>query len=166
MPALCTRLHIQELQGDLFDQVRADPLTLETTFQRLVHRLGAEGVVTPTLIDSHRPERQSAWRPLHLDTAPLPPEDRAWRQPHRACVRRLEPPRPLILVAPDRWRLEGDRHEELKIQAWRSSERLSGHWWSTPYDRTEHWAQLEDGRLIWLSHRHGTDRWFLQGWLD
>tara|TARA_B100000530_G_scaffold317751_1_gene249031 strand:+ start:244 stop:477 length:234 start_codon:yes stop_codon:yes gene_type:complete len=64
---------------------------------------------------------------------------------------------------PDRISFEG---RLVHLTHWHGPERLSGHWWSDPYDRDYYWVSTQEGFALWLFRTRDKARWFLHGWLD
>lgn len=127
---------------------------------RLLARLGADGVVRPAPVASHLPER-SAQRLPPLSKPPLP----AWPR-RRRPVRLLVRPEPVEVVA-----AAGDvatvtwRHTAHRIVRADGPERLTPEWWRSPLEpqlpRDYYRVEDDHGRRLWLM-RHG-GRWFVQG---
>ena len=159
---------------------------LETVLARLGGRLGDGAVLAAEPVDRHRPE--AAWR-----TGPFrPPRGGAgggWgdgagrgaeaRPQGELTLLAAEPvadPRPTRLLAEplpvvatgeggrvSALRLEGRGHAVLSFEG---PERLSGEWWSTPFDRDYYRARVEGLGECWL-YRDGADgRLWLHGFFD
>ena len=152
-------------QGDLFQERERTLALAEGTLVRLLGRLGKGAVKTPVLRDAHSPEASGDWlTPGEAKESERKPGTPALGPP-LACLRLLPTPEALgdQDERPDRVYLL-NRH--LTPTHFHGPERISGQWWSAPYDRDYYWVSTEEGFALWLFRSRVEKRWFLHGWLD
>ncbi len=154
--------------GDRPEVARA----LDVALDRLAARLGERSVFAAEPADRYRPE--AAYRPApfrgggalraapaarRMTGTPEPPPERP--------TRLLDPPRPVVATG------EGGRLTALRVDgvaravlALSGPERLSGEWWSAPFDRDYYRIRLEGLGEAWV-YRDGRDgRLWLHGLFD
>ena len=150
-------------QAELFQRSERTSAHAEGALVRLIGRLGKDGVRVPMGCDEQRPEGAGAWRSL-ADLSPHNSPTSAMT-PLSARLRLLPEPRLLTdsRDRPDRISFEG---RLVHLTHWHGPERLSGHWWSDPYDRDYYWVSTQEGFALWLFRTRDKARWFLHGWLD
>jgi protein ImuB len=147
---------------------------LGVLIDRLVARLGPEGVLRFQPQGSHIPERGVRWvrsgaDPDPAETWPEPDPD----EPPLRPLHLFNPPQPVetLAEAPDghpfrfRW-----RRVVHNVAFAEGPERIAGEWWRAPDQRTRDYYRVEDvdGRRFWLFRqgRYGGDeppRWFIHG---
>lgn len=158
-------------QGELWSHRSHDPVGRESAFLRLRSRFGTVPLAYPHIEDTQDPDASSQWRqrrPLATPTLTRPTHPSTHLP---ACMSLLNPPRELTLPEASHalTAIIFDSLPEFKkvqIKTWSDPEFLSGHWWSTPYERVYYWVSTSDGRLFWLFWDLQSDAWFLHGWLD
>ncbi|MBD89891.1 MAG: hypothetical protein CL940_06120 [Deltaproteobacteria bacterium] len=150
-------------QADLFMERAQDPAIFERVLLRLTHRLGVRAVKRPVRVATRHPDQGGRWRDVEraVERPNTLPE-----RPQGACYRRLERPLPIRKTSPDHLELGCLGASEVRVIEWRAAERRAGHWWAEGYDRDYVWAALEDGRMVRIYRSRGTDRWFVEGWID
>jgi len=149
-------------QTDLFTTSVRTTHDAEAALVRLASRLSGDAIGTPTLHDEQRPEQAGGWRSL-TTTVRHDHGDESDRRP--GCLRLLPSPRALerLGARPERIALRG---QVLHPTQWLGPERLSGHWWMSPYDRDYYWVSTREGWALWLFRDRPSGHWFLHGWLD
>ncbi|MDH3427938.1 MAG: hypothetical protein OEM23_05830 [Gemmatimonadota bacterium] len=158
-------------QEDLFTRRWRDPMAAAAALSRLNVRLGAGGVVRPSIRLDHRPESRSVWEPAEIGYGSWMNE--AVESPDGAIADVLHLlPEPLPLQV---W-MEESRPAEIwgdaghhELIAAEGPERLSGDWWKDPYHREYFRVCTRDGSLLWLFREYrpsGDFRWWLHGWWD
>ena len=150
-------------QSDLFQRTERTMAQAERTLVRLLGRLGKGAVTTPFVREEQAPEDAGGWATLNALEKPVNDSYR----PHTpaACLRLLPSPRELKSegLRPDQLSLDG---RLLTLTQWHGPERISGKWWSAPYDRDYYWVSTAEGFALWLFRARRDKRWFLHGWLD
>lgn len=147
-------LPAQPADPQLFAEEDADPAAaFAALVDKLRARLGGAALEQVAHRARHWPESASVQQPIATATAAdgsgLPAT-----------------PRPLwLLPRPQPLRMRGDEllwKSPLKIL--RGPERLDNHWWEEkPATRDYYVAAAGDGRLCWIFHDIGSDRWFVHG---
>ncbi|MEC9072946.1 MAG: hypothetical protein VX938_11220, partial [Myxococcota bacterium] len=156
---------LQVFQGDLFRGHLEAEGEMDRMVSRLAQRLGRDALQIPSQGDAHHPDREGFWSPFSLDPGQQNREERTFYHQRRACVRRLEVPRPITRIDEHRWCLE-EGGPGVAILFLHGPEVLSGCWWSAPYERSTYWCLTDDQRVLWVYRDRVQDRWYLQGWLD
>jgi protein ImuB len=156
---------ISDEQIALLDQeLYAGEIELAQLIERLRVRMGEGAIATPTLVESHLPER--AWTETTIDVAPVPRQEQHSTRPLQLVP---EPIDIAVMVSPseDRdgrpilFRHDNQVHE---LRHAIGPERISGEWWRG-HDRTRDYFDVEDedGRRFWVFRVQETNRWYLHG---
>jgi protein ImuB len=143
---------------------------LDAVLARLAARLGDAGGFAAEPVDRHRPEgayRAVAFRARKSGRATPPaPVTQAALEGHRP-TRLLPRPRPLVAEGEGgrltALRLDGRAYRILELSA---PERLSGEWWTDPYDREYRRIELERLGACWVYRDAGDGRFWLHGFFD
>ena len=160
-------VHAPSPNAELFPSHRAEREGLTRLIERLQARLGPHGVQQLVRVADHRPERSSAWVPVHA----TPPLQQAAASPagrEAATLTRplwlLGEPLPLAEHA-SRPCLDGT---PLRLLA--GPERIESGWWDGVLAARDYFiASAADGALVWVYRArlplHAADGggWFLQG---
>ncbi len=147
-------------QLDLFERkAQAEARALERAVARLRSAFGASAVVRPALLDTHRPEARVAWEPF--DPAPRAPPA-GWKP--CGVLKRLPTPE-RVEWSPGQ-RLQRAGRPSLAVVASDGPHRLSGEWWSAPFDRSYWWLSASDGGLYWVYRDEAQGTFHLQAWVD
>jgi protein ImuB len=118
---------------------------------RLRAEFGDAAVVRAQLKDAHLPEASFGWEPIERVQVARPEEVDL-----RPLIRRIRRrPEPVSLG-----RLEMDDGAELS-----GPFVVSGGWWAGEVHRDYHFAEGEDGEIVWVYWDERRERWFLQGGL-
>lgn len=147
----------------------ADPAAAAALVDRLAARLGADRVLRPEPVASHRPERQVRWCPAGVEPAAGP-----WGTSLLRPLRLFGQPWPVRAMAlvPDGPPLRLDGKIAGKVSVASGPERILPEWWcaATTNLRARDFfrVRLEDGAELWLA-REGLwgerepPRWWLVG---
>lgn len=155
--------------GDRPEAARA----LEAVLARLGARLGGEALFAAASVDRHRPEAAYRATPFRAGAGR---ENGAAGDAGGAAAGPAEGPRPTRLLAPPRplvaegeggritaLRLDGCAHP---VETLAGPERLSGEWWSEPFDRDYYRVRLSDLGDCWVYRDGGDGRLYLHGFFD
>ncbi len=154
----------ERVQLDLFDEKPSrDLAAANRAIARVRAELGDDSVVHAALRDGHLPEALFTWERLDRihDAAP---EKRA-QHGSPGLVRRLSipavplPPRPR--QEPDGWMLRG--LEQGPVIRVLGPYIVAGGWWRRKVHREYHYAETQDGEILWVYYDRVRRRWFLQG---
>lgn len=169
-------------QGDFFEgDARGSQRDAAEILDELAGRLGANAVVRPELIESHRPER--AWRPSPVTQADKKPRETAGRskksrpddEPRHTDslaadvrpLRLLPRPEPIDVFAivpdqPPSWFRH--RGREYRSHHGIGPERIDREWWSDDCGTRDYYRiDTEGGARFWVFYEAESGRWFLHG---
>jgi protein ImuB len=146
------QLFAQKPKRDLAAAARA--------FARLRASFGDDAVVKAQLRQAHLPEASFSWEPLH-ELTPAQPRKVAERPLVR--VFHSKPVRLPVRPSrePDGWLILGIEHGPVE-RLW-GPFRVSGGWWKREVERDYWFAQLQNGKLLWVFHDARRRCWFLHG---
>lgn len=156
-------------QGELFDQASRDQARqYAMLINRLVSRLGEEGVIAPLLLPDPVPERSVRRRPMTQgagETLASCPDPR-WHALDRPPLL-FNKPRPIDVIAAAP---EGPPHVVLwDSRRWEiggvwGPERIESGWWQDEYVRRDYYrAETTTGLRLWLFRRLQDGCWFWHG---
>lgn len=153
-------------QESLFAPPRPHPGSLAAALVRLAAIVGAEGVGSPELLNSHRP---NAWKlipfALSWERQPLPASQRHERRP---VLRLWQPPRPaqVTMVGGKPLAVRSAEVAGL-VKAWAGPYRWEGEWWTEePFARDDYDVCLASGFTLRIFFDRQRKRWFVGGVYD
>jgi protein ImuB len=175
---LSIRLHVPVAQRIDAEQIALlgreqyeGEIELAQLIERLTVRLGEEGIVRPTLVESHVPERAFSFQWHGFSTRDSDLQKTCVENPcHERPLQLLPEPveiRAIVTPSEDRdgrpvlFRLGRDVHE---LRHAIGPERISGEWWRG-HDKTRDYFDVEDpaGKRFWVFRVNETNRWYLHG---
>ena len=146
---------------------------LDAVLARLVTLAGTEGVGSPVMSDSHRPD---AFTLMPFVPPAGPPAPGSSHSPMvRLALRRLRPPRSITVESdsaspgggPRPARVSLDGHGLVRVLACAGPWRFSGEWWdAAPWARDEWDVELADGLVCRLARDGLRGIWYLDGVYD
>ena len=139
---------------------RRDPAAADRALARLRAELGDAAVVRARLRDAHLPEARFIWEQIAHVQAAQPGEAGG-----NVLVRRLfGKPVPLPSRArnePDGWMLRGLQHGP--VIRTQGPHIVSGGWWNRSVHREYHFAETQQGELLWIFYDSIRRQWFMHG---
>ena len=150
-----------EEQLRLFEgRERRDPAAADRALARLRAELGDAAVVRARLRDAHLPEARFIWEQIAHVQAAQPGEVGG-----NVLVRRLfDKPVPLPSRSrnePDGWMLRGLQHGP--VIRTQGPHIVSGGWWRRSVHREYHFAETQQGELLWIFYDRVRRKWFMHG---
>lgn len=150
-----------EEQLRLFEErKRRDPAAADRALARLRAELGDAAVVRARLRDAHLPEARFIWEQITHVQAAQPGEAGG-----NVLVRRLfDKPVPLPSRSrnePDGWMLRGLQHGP--VVRTQGPHIVSGGWWRRSVHREYHFAETQQGELLWIFYDRYRRKWFMHG---
>ncbi len=150
-----------EEQLRLFEgRKRRDPAAADRALARLRAELGDAAVVRARLRDAHLPEARFIWEQITHVQAAQPGEAGG-----NVLVRRLfDKPVPLPSRSrnePDGWMLRGLQHGP--VIRTQGPHIVSGGWWRRSVHREYHFAETQQGELLWIFYDRYRRKWFMHG---
>lgn len=153
-------------QESLFAPPRPHPGSLAAALVRVAAIVGAEGVGSPELLNSHRP---NAWKlipfTLNWERQKL---SFSQQQERRPVLRLWQPPRP-AQVTILRGKPLAVRSPEVAgvVKSWAGPYRWEGEWWTeAPFARDDYDVYLASGLALRIFFDRQQKRWFVAGVYD
>jgi protein ImuB len=151
-------------QLTLFDDAsNRDLSAANRALARIRTEFGRPAVVRCRLRDAHLPEASFSWEPAESVQLPSP---RPVRQ--RPLIRRIfDRPVPLPHRGhhePDGWLVRGP--EQGPMTRLLGPYTISGGWWVREVQRDYHYAETQNGDILWVFYDRRRRRWFLHGQVE
>ena len=114
-----------------------------------------------SIFDGHLPEAKFRWVPFGKVEIPNPPPKKEVQTLVRRIYNRPIPMNTRPVRSPRGIHLNGLEHAPvLKVDG---PYIISGGWWQREIHREYHFAQTQEGRILWIYFDRRRRRWFLQG---
>jgi protein ImuB len=156
---------IEDKQSELFDShTRRRPEAAMRGLSRVRAEFGEDAVQRMDEQVGYLPEARIQCSQLRELSSPVPPRDfddtlirRLYQRPERLEGRPRNPRN-------DGWLIRGEKSGAVKRLL--GPYIISGGWWHVTIKRSYHFAETDNGDLLWVYYDHMRKRWFLHGTVD